>query len=138
MKMTKKQVFKAIATEPYLEPGAFLQLGSNENGFSLKENCSMCAVGTILTKAYIKKTGYKSKYYSTGLHEHIADVAEDVTDGLYQNFTVEQAYASGNPFSILSCEFESAIFAENTEDNLRMHALMIVEGFFPEVVEVPI
>ncbi len=123
MKITKKEIVRAILTERLEARQFFNSKNGDDNG-----KCKVCAVGAVLRHKNIKSDS----------------AGPIVTQGCYIATDMSSAYFSfiydENTFlGILSSEFEGYNLFKNykaTEDELRLHALMIVEGLCPNEIEV--
>lgn len=119
MKITKKEIVSAVLKE---------RLIANRFFDTNVEECKVCAVGAVLRAKKFKNDMW----------------AEKITNG---NFTSGHIYKAHKDFEInkntflgvLSTEFEGYDEFEKyyaSEDDLRLHALMIIEGFCPDEIVV--
>jgi hypothetical protein len=114
--VTKKQIIKALCTEP-LKAGKFFDLDPEANlGLSDNNSCAVCAVGAVL-RATARK------------HFSNSDAFEIVPYTLPHE--LDDAWDSGELLSILSTEFELAS-AHDGDELARLHAINVVEAIFPE------
>lgn len=136
-KVTKKQIIKALETED-LNPGYFFKGNDTEYIYGDNGKCQVCAVGAVLRAT--------KKNYFAEIH------AEELCDNTYAGHEFIEALYSENIFSILSTQFEKAFIDELQElqyragvtnwdarilaiDYARAHAICVVEGLFPDIVE---
>lgn len=142
--ITKAEVLEALSTEP-LEGGAWFSTYEKRQ----LATCSVCAVGAILRKMSFSKALpdrciiKSSVHYINGKLIY-PPLGSELTEDMSLPSDIDDAYNSGNFFSILSCEFETAEEKRRyvgdgvDSDTVRMHALMVAEAFCPEVLEVEV
>lgn len=125
--LTKEEVFEAILTEPVLQGGKFYKREWNKKDGTRGKHCAACALGAVALRMRRSDAGY------LGWLEF-----SSMTNSLFSEDDLHEAYKIGNFASILSCEFETAwsdIEFNRNEDLARFHALMIVEAMCPDVLE---
>jgi hypothetical protein len=136
VKMKKKEVFEAVLTEPVLSGGMFVDTGDCQ--VVTRNSCPACAVGAIMINSYEKAYKRNLRIFGKQFANNIADMAVNNSEDCYKLSDLNRAYKIDNPLSILSCEFEHASSYMADGHDARMHAIMVVEGIFPDQIEVEV
>ena len=134
LKVTKDQVFDALATEP-LQPGQFFRNNLDEE--PQWETCKVCAVGAIMRKAGVFSDSVNEIQTELLANMGCASDSCDPDDPFLSNTLSSQEFLAE-----LSQHFE--YYADNYLDdlsddvdyNVRTFCLFFTEAFCPDVLEI--
>lgn len=132
MKITKREVLKAIRTEP-LKPGFWMH--ADKRYF---KNCSVCAVGAVLRNRIEVKS-----VYPTMLVDVFNRKVCNIMDSESSNYTVslgvgelDNILNQGLYLTALSNKFEALAEKYKTMRTVRKHLEIFVKKNFPKEFEV--